>query len=293
MKNILVIGSINMDLVIHTPRLPKLGETLKGHSFMTACGGKGANQAIAVGKIYGSCTMIGAVGHDAFGKTMTDNLEANNVSTSGVSKIGENSGIAMITVCEGDNHILLDGGANDRLTPEWIDKHIELIQNADIVIFQLEVPMETVVYAAKKAKEFGAKVLLNPAPAAPLSDELLGLTDILIPNEHEAEIITGIHEPEEAIKVLMQKCNQVIITLGEKGCIYNDGTEIKTSPAEKAKAVDTTAAGDSFIGAFCTALCEGKSLKDSIAFGAKVSAITVTRKGAAISIPTKEELLSF
>ena len=184
--------------------------------------------------------------------------------------------------------------SDDWITEDMYEKlyNTAKAENADIVIFQLEVPMETVVYAAKKAKEFGAKVLLNPAPAAPLSDELLSLTDILIPNEHEAEIITGIHEPEEAIKVLMQKCNQVIITLGEKGCIYNDGTEIKTSPAEKAKAVDTTAAGDSFIGAFCTALCEGKSLKDSIAFGAKVSAITVTRKGAAISIPTKEELLS-
>ena len=290
MKNILVIGSINMDLVIHTPRLPKLGETLKGHSFMTACGGKGANQAIAVGKVYGACTMIGAVGEDAFGKTMTDNLENNHVNTTGISKIGENSGIAMITVCGGDNHILLDGGANDRLTPDWIDKHLDLIQQADIVIFQLEIPMETVLYAAKKAKESGAKVLLNPAPAVPLPDELLEQVDILIPNEHEAEIITGIHEPEEAIKVLMQKCEQVIITLGEKGCIYNDGTEIKLAPAEKAKAVDTTAAGDSFIGAFCAALCEGKALKDAIAFGAKVSAITVTRKGAAISIPTKEEL---
>ena len=294
MKNILVIGSINIDLVIHTDILPKLGETLHGNNFMTAYGGKGANQAVAVAKLYGKTDMIGAVGHDEFGKLLKGNLEANHVRTEGVKIADTNSGVAVITVCGGDNHIILDGGANNEVSPAWIDANLHLIKDADIVIFQLEIPMETIIYAAKKAKAYGCKVLLNPAPAAKLPEELLAYTDIIVPNEHEAAIITGYENEEEALKALYDNGKRnVIITLGGKGCIYNDGTAIKTQKPFKVKAVDSTAAGDSFIGGYCSALCEGKTMEEAIRFATAVSAITVSRSGASVSIPTREEVDAF
>ena len=294
MKNILIIGSINIDLVIHTDILPKLGETLHGSNFMTAYGGKGANQAVAVAKLYGKADMIGAVGHDEFGKLLKGNLEANNVRTEGVKIADTNSGVAVITVCGGDNHIILDGGANDAVSPAWIDANIDLIKNADIVIFQLEIPMETIIYAAKKAKEYGCKVLLNPAPAAKLPEELLDYTDIIIPNEHEAAIITGYENEEDALKALYNDGKRnVIITLGSKGCLYNDGTTLKKQKAFAVKAVDSTAAGDSFIGGYCSALCEGKTMDEAIHFATAVSAITVSRSGASVSIPTRDEVETF
>lgn len=294
MKNILIIGSINIDLVINTDILPKLGETIHGKNFMTSYGGKGANQAVAVAKLYERADMIGAVGNDEFGKLLKNNLEANHINTKGVKIADTNSGVAVITVCGGDNHIILDGGANDMVSPAWIDQNIDLIQNADIVIFQLEIPMETIIYASKKAKECGCKVLLNPAPAAKLPEELLKYIDIMIPNEHEAALITGFEDEVEALKALYDHGNrQVIITLGSKGCIYNDGTEIKTGKAFPVKAIDSTAAGDSFIGGYCAALCEGKNMDEAIRFATAVSAITVSRVGAGASIPTRNEVEEF
>ena len=294
MKNILIIGSINIDLVINTDILPKLGETIHGRNFMTAYGGKGANQAVAVAKLYGKADMIGAVGNDEFGKLLKGNLEANHVNTEGIKISETNSGVAVITVCGGDNHIILDGGANDTVSPAWIDANTDLIKNADIVIFQLEIPMDTIIYAAKKAKEYGCKVLLNPAPATKLPEELLSYTDIIIPNEHEAAIITGYENEEEALRALYDNGNRhVIVTLGSKGCIYNDGKEIKTQESFKVKAIDSTAAGDSFIGGYCSALCEGKSMEEAIRFATAVSAITVSRAGASVSIPTRAEVEEF
>lgn len=294
MKNILIIGSINIDLVINTDILPKLGETVHGKNFMTSYGGKGANQAVAVAKIYGEADMIGAVGCDEFGKLLKANLESNNIKTEGVKIAETNSGVAVITVCGGDNHIILDGGANDTVSPAWIDANINLIKNADIVIFQLEIPMETIIYAAKKAKEFGCKVLLNPAPAAKLPEELLLFTDIIIPNEHEAAIITGKTDETEALKALWNDGKRtVIITLGEKGSLYNEGNEIKSQKAFPVKAVDSTAAGDSFIGGFCSMIAEVKTMEEAVRFATSVSAITVSRPGAGASIPTREEAEAF
>ena len=293
MKNILVIGSINMDMVINTPVLPKLGETLMGSGFMTSGGGKGANQATAIAKINGKCNMIGAVGCDEFGKVLCDNLESYGVDTCGVSRLECNSGVAVITVCNGDNHIIVDMGANGKVTPELIDKNMDLVKQADIVVMQLEIPMETVVYAAKKTREYGGKVLLNPAPAAKLPDELLHNVDILIPNEHEAEIITGTADMAEAIEILKGSgVGQIIITLGSEGSIYTDGDKVKTSPAFKTQAVDTTAAGDTFIGAYCAAVCEGKDTDYAVKFASLASSITVARRGAAMSIPTMDEILA-
>jgi len=294
MKNILIIGSINIDLVINTDILPKLGETVHGKNFMTSYGGKGANQAVAVAKLHGSADMIGAVGNDEFGKLLKANLENNAVCTKGVKIADTNSGVAVITVCGGDNHIILDGGANDAVSPAWIDENIDLIKNADIVVFQLEIPMETIIYAAKKAKDYGCKVLLNPAPAAKLPEELLALTDIIIPNEHEAAIITGCSDEEEALKALWDDGKRtVIITLGSKGCMYNEGTMIKTQSSFPVKAVDSTAAGDSFIGGYCSVIAESGSMEEAIRFATAVSAITVSRPGASASIPTRKEAEAF
>ena len=294
MKNILIIGSINIDLVINTDILPKLGETVHGKNFMTSYGGKGANQAVAVAKLYGAADMIGAVGCDEFGKLLKANLEANSVRTEGVKIADTNSGVAVITVCGGDNHIILDGGANDAVSPAWIDANTDLIKNADIVIFQLEIPMETIIYAAKKAKEYGCKVLLNPAPAAKLPEELLSYTDIIIPNEHEASIITGCENETDALKALWNNGKRtVIVTLGEKGCLYNEGTVMKTQPAFSVKAVDSTAAGDSFIGGYCSAIAEGRTMDEAVRFATAVSAIAVSRPGASASIPTREEAEAF
>ncbi|MBQ3490686.1 MAG: ribokinase [Clostridia bacterium] len=294
MKNILIIGSINIDLVINTDILPKLGETVHGKNFMTSYGGKGANQAVAVAKLYGKADMIGAVGNDEFGKLLKTNLENQAIRTKGVKIADTNSGVAVITVCGGDNHIILDGGANDTVTPAWIDKNIDLIQNADIVIFQLEIPMETILYAAKKSKACGCKVLLNPAPAAKLPEELLEYCDIIVPNEHEAAIITGYDDEETALKALWNNGKRsVIITLGNKGCLYNEGLTIKRQQAFPIKAIDSTAAGDSFIGGYCSAVAEGKSMDEAIRFATAVSAITVSRSGAGASIPTREEAETF
>ena len=294
MKNILIIGSINIDLVINTDIIPKLGETVHGKNFMTSYGGKGANQAVAVAKLYGNADMVGAVGNDEFGKLLKANLENNSIRTKGVKISNTNSGVAVITVCKGDNHIILDGGANDTVTPEWIDHNIDLIKNADTVIFQLEIPMETIIYASKKAKEYGCKVLLNPAPATKLPDELLSYCDIIVPNEHEAEIITGHSNEEAALKALWNDGKRtVIITLGSKGCLYNEGLTIKKQNAFPVNAIDSTAAGDSFIGGYCSAIAEGKTMDEAIRFAAAVSAITVSRPGAGASIPTREEAEAF
>ena len=261
---------------------------------MTSYGGKGANQAVAVAKLYGEADMIGAVGSDEFGKLLKANLENNAIRTKGVKISDTNSGVAVITVCGGDNHIILDGGANDTVSPAWIDANIDLIKNADIVIFQLEIPMETIIYAAKKAKEYGCKVLLNPAPAAKLPEELLGYTDIIVPNEHEAAIITGYTDEEAALRALWDNGKRtVIITLGSQGCLYNEGLTIKKQSAFPVKAIDSTAAGDSFIGGYCSAIAEGKNMDEAIRLATAVSAITVSRPGAGASIPTREEAEAF
>lgn len=299
MKNILVIGSVNMDMVINTPRLPNLGETIDGEGFDTIQGGKGANQAIAAAKLGGNVKMIACVGTDIYGKTLMSGLENNGVDISGVETIDGSSGIAIITVCEGDNHIILDKGANSKLSSAIIKKHENLIQWADIVLFQLEIPQEAICTGAKLAKKYGAKVLLNPAPMQKINDEIIKYTDIFVPNSHEAELMLGKKidddgDDETAVKELLKLgFEQIIITLGSKGCIYNDGNEIKRHGIYKTTAVDTTAAGDSFIGGFVVALSSGKSVPEAIDYASAVSALTVSRHGASISLPDKAETETF
>ena len=296
MKKILVIGSANADFTINAYRMPSLGETIEGHGFAINSGGKGANQAVAVAKLGGNVKFLGAVGNDSNGDMLLDGLSGAGVEFAGFRSKDFSTGIANITVVNGDNFIILDAGANQCITPQIIDDFTSLIADADILIMQLEIPVESVVRAAEIAKINNTLVVLNPAPYKELPDECFYNLDIIVPNEHEAFLLTGIkindnNDCRKAISFLKAKgVKTSIITLGGKGCAYNCGDEICFRDAEKTTVVDTTSAGDTFIGAVCCGLAEGMELKECIDFATKASAITVSRKGASCSIPTRDEI---
>lgn len=296
MKNILVIGSANIDLTIQTDRMPKLGETVAGHGFSMNSGGKGANQAVAAAKLGGDVKFLGVIGNDTYGEKLLADLRKSGAVFEGITADGVPTGTACITVVNGDNFIVLNPGANDLLTPEIIEEKAELIRKSDYVIMQLEIPVDSVLRAAVIAKDAGTSVVLNPAPVKELPDEIYRLTDIMIPNEYEAMLLTGISTDNEqgcraAVEDLRKKgVKTVIITLGDRGCVYNDGDRIIFHPAGKADVVDTTSAGDSFIGALCCKLSSGNSLPESIDYATKVAAVTVSRRGASESIPYAYEI---
>ncbi|SDI03251.1 ribokinase [Janthinobacterium sp. YR213] len=300
---IVVIGSINMDLVLRVPRMPLPGETLTGGAFRTIPGGKGANQAVACARLSGKVAgaqqvaMIGCVGDDAFGATLRAALVGDGIIDSHVTTLpGVASGIASILVDDnGQNSIVIAGGANDLLSPAHIDAAQGLIEQADIVVLQLETPMATVVHAIKLARSLGKTVVLNPAPAASLPEGVLELVDYLIPNEIEAAMLAGV-SPEgadaKALAAALQKLgsDNVIITLGSKGvhaALYGGDF---TFPAEVVKAVDTTAAGDTFIGGFVAGLASGMDEAEAIQQGQRAAAWSVTKPGAQTSIPHLHEL---
>lgn len=299
-KNITVVGSLNMDLVVTTPKVPVLGETILGSGFMTAPGGKGANQAVAAAKLGGNVSMVGCVGSDIFGKDLLVNLSANGVNTDNVEeKLSSSTGIAVIIIKDGNNSIIVDPGANSLLTPEMIDKCEDIIKDSSIMVVQLEIPIETVMRAVSVAKRHGVRVLLNPAPATALSDKLLSQIDIFTPNETECEIITGIKinnidDAKKAVEHLNNKgLKHVIITLGGEGVVYNSEKGILHKAVPDVKVVDTTAAGDSFSGAVALALSNGKTIDEAVDFGNIVGTLTVTKKGAQTSLPTLEAVHSF
>jgi len=301
---IVVIGSINMDLVLRVPRMPLPGETLTGGAFRTIPGGKGANQAVACARLSGKVAaggqqvaMVGCVGDDAFGATLRAALVGDGIIDSHITTLpGVASGIASILVDDnGQNSIVIAGGANDLLSPAHIDAAKELIEQADIVVLQLETPMATVVHAIKLARSLGKTVVLNPAPAASLPDGVLELVDYLIPNEIEAAMLAGV-SPEgadvQALAAALQKLgsDNVIITLGSKGvhaALYGGDF---TFPAEVVQAVDTTAAGDTFIGGFVAGLASGMDEAEAIQQGQRAAAWSVTKPGAQTSIPHLHEL---
>ena len=294
--NILVIGSANADMVIHTDRMAKLGETVIGHDFSVNAGGKGLNQAVAIAKLGGNVAFFGAVGKDYNGDLLINTLAENKVGFVGVRPDDQPTGIALITVVNGDNFILLNGGANDAITPRLIESNSELIKNADYIVLQLEIPIEAIVKIIELGNELGAKIILNPAPYKELPKDVYSKIDYLIPNEHEAKDITGITLDSrdnciKAVKKLKEMgAKGVIITLGEQGCVYSHNDEICFCPAIKSNVVDTTSAGDSFIGALTVKLSQGEGLPDAINFASKVASITVSRRGAAKSIPYASEI---
>ena len=300
---IVVIGSINMDLVLRVPRMPLPGETLTGGAFRTIPGGKGANQAVACARLSGQVAgaqqvaMVGCVGDDAFGATLRAALVGDGIIDSHITTLpGVASGIASILVDDnGQNSIVIAGGANDLLSPAHIDAAQGLIEQADIVVLQLETPMATVVHAIKLARSMGKTVVLNPAPAASLPDGVLELVDYLIPNEIEAAMLAGV-SPEGAdakdLAAALQKLgsDNVIITLGSKGvhaALYGGDY---TFPADVVQAVDTPAAGDTFIGGFVAGLASGMDEAEAIQQGQRAAAWSVTKPGAQTSIPHLHEL---
>ncbi len=301
MRKILVIGSLNMDSVIETEHMPQLGETISGKSISLIPGGKGANQAYAAGKLGGSVAMIGAVGADSFGDTLKQNLASVNVDISGLSSLKDvPTGQAFIAVEEtGENSIIIISGANARMTRGLIDQHRQLLEECDIVVMQLEIPIETVEYVKQLAVSMGKTVILDPAPAvSDLPDHFWQGIDYIKPNETELSILTG-SKPEtyedlvEAARRMQRKgVKNVVVTLGEKGCMLVQQDNVRLFPAFKVNAVDTTAAGDSFTAAFALALSRGQSCEDAILLGQKVSSISVTRKGAQTSIPTMDEVIA-
>ncbi len=299
MKNILTVGSINMDLVVNADKFPRPGETINGYKFSEIPGGKGANQAIAAKRMGANVKMIGAVGSDIYGNILLENLKKDGIDCCGISTKECCSGIAVITVADAENQIIVVSGANGVITTDDIQNASVLFKWADIVLFQLEIPQEIVLTAARLAKENHAKVLLNCAPYQEISTELLSLTDILVANQTEATLLTGIElktseNYKEAIQLLMDKgIERIVITLGNKGCIYNDGHNILRCNAYKVQAVDTTAAGDCFIGALGACCDDEISFSDTVSFASAASAISVTRAGASTSIPMHNEVLEF
>lgn len=300
LHKITVVGSLNMDLVVTTPRIPALGETILGSGFFTAPGGKGANQAVAAARLGGMVSMIGCVGNDLFGRELLQNLAGNGVNIEHIRQLnGTPTGIAMITVKDGDNFIIVDPGANAGLTPVMIDGVEELIKECFIVVIQLEIPLETVEKSINLAKKHGVKVLLNPAPAVDLPDELLQKVDIITPNEKECERLTGlavnsVEDAKAALRLLKDKgIPQVLITLGAGGVVYNCGDEVVHKPARCVEAVDSTAAGDAFTGALAAALAAGEDIHSAVEFANAAGALTVTKSGAQQSLPAGKDVDDF
>ena len=292
---IYVVGSINMDLVILTDVMPERGQTLSGHGFMTNPGGKGANQAVAVAKLGGAVEMVGCVGN-AFGDELVSTLKNYGAGVRYVKKLEDvSSGIAVIVVSEGDNRIILDAGANGRLDKDAVSSALSNAEAGDWLICQLEVPLDTVTYALKLAKEKKMTTVLNPAPAAKIPSKAFADVDYFVPNQTETEFYTGVFPSDTALArraadiLKAQGIKNVIITMGSAGAAIFADKEF-FAPSFKVNAVDTTAAGDTFVGALVTRLSFGDDLASAATYANKASSITVTRKGAQQSIPTKEEI---
>ncbi len=283
MKKIFIVGSINTDLVIKSPKMPQKGETLTGSGFFTAHGGKGANQAVAAARLGGDVTMCGCVGRDDFGASALQALEADGVDVSHIRKVDAPTGTAVIIVTEGDNRIILDKGANARLTKEDVDGVLSTAKEGDIYLTQLENPIDVIGYGLARAREKKMYVVLNPAPAVCDIKPYLRYCNLLTPNETETELLGG----KES---LLKEVETLLITLGSKGFSIVDSNGETTYPCAKIQPVDTTAAGDTLCGGLCAYLAEGKSLVEAAKFGSRAATLACTRQGAQPSIPTREEL---
>ena len=301
MKRSLVIGSLNMDMTVKVEELPKLGETIFGDDFYESCGGKGANQAVAISKLGMETEMIGMVGKDSQGEKLIQNLNKYGIKSDNIIKSDDLTGRAIITVDKkGDNNIIVIPGSNFKITKEYIQEKQDVIASSDVVILQNEIPFETVEFSLLKAKELGKITIFNPAPARQLSEKIFKNTDYLILNETEMEEIFGIGINDKVYigRIFHKKkecgIRNIILTLGDNGSVlFSEDDNIKKYDAYEVKAVDTTAAGDSFIGAFTMKICETGDADKAIKYATAVSAIVVTRQGAQDSIPTREEIEKF
>ncbi len=301
MNKLVVLGSVNADHVLQVPSFPRPGETLHGRNYQVIPGGKGANQAVAAARLNAEIGFIACVGDDSFGINIRENFKMDGIDITGV-KMQPNcpTGIAMIQVADsGENSICISAEANAKLTAEAIEPDLERIRQAEYLLMQLETPMCGIEKAARIAKDAKTNVVLNPAPARELSDELLSCIDVITPNETEAEVLTGVtviddDSAQEAANILHSKGIEIVmITLGAKGVWLSQNGRGEIIPVFRVEATDTTAAGDTFNGSFVTGLLEDLPLESAIKFAHAAAAISVTRFGAQTSIPTRQEVEEF
>ena len=299
--SIIVIGSSNVDLIMQVPHLPKPGETVTGGNFSQVFGGKGANQALAASLAGGNVTFVTCVGSDSYGSSIRDNLAKAGIRPDCIfTEQDVASGTAIILVGkEGENCIGIAPGANYRMSSRHIDQAAELIETADLVVLQYEIPSDTLYYAIERAAQYGRKIMFNLAPALPFREDFLSRLDYLLVNEHEAESLVNfpLDSPAQveraAAELLVKGPQSVIITLGPAGAYVATQQEKYLVPAFSVRAVDTTAAGDVFAGSLAVALVEGQSLLDGVRFASAAAAIAVTRLGAQTSIPSRVEIETF
>jgi len=300
-KKIVVVGSSNTDMIIKVPWLPKAGETILGGRFFTAAGGKGANQAVAAARAGGDVIFLARIGDDMFGQRAREGFIKDNINVDYVlTDENEPSGVALILVApDGENVIAVAGGANSCLSPSDVEKQSDVISSADILLGQLETPLETVHQAVSIASAGGVKVILNPAPAQKLSDDLLGKISILTPNESEAKLLTGIkvssaEDAAKAADVLMDRGVQtVLLTMGARGAYIATAEFKEIVGGFEVKAVDATAAGDVFNGALAVAIAQNKPIREAVSFANAAAALSVTKLGAQPSAPTKDQIDKF
>ena len=300
-KKLIVLGSVNVDHILNVPKFPKPGETLSGSNYKISFGGKGANQAVAAGRLGANIQFIAAVGNDELGNKIKQQLNNDNINTCSVACIeGQNTGVALILVnAQGENQIAIHAGANAQVTTEYLLKYKEDIINADAILMQLETPLATIEQAAKLAKQHQTQVILNPAPAQKLSDDLLKHIDIITPNETEAEYLTGIkvlteQDVEQAAMILHKKgIETVIITLGSKGAWVSSAQRGAIIAGFKVQVIDTIGAGDTFNGMLVTALLEGKTLEQAVKYAHAAGALSVTKPGAQTAVPFRNEVEEF
>lgn len=283
---IVVVGSINMDLVTSVKKVPVAGETVMGETFATMPGGKGANQAVAAARLGAEVSMIGCLGRDYLGDELLEVLKKEGIQTEAVKRVEGSSGTASIILSEGDNRIIVVPGANHKVKPEWIEENRSLIEESDLLLVQLEVPLNCVQKALEIAKAAGTTTILNPAPITQLPAEIVQSADYITPNEHEYQALLEDFSNEELY-------SKLIITLGDEGVLYYEDGKKRQIPAHSVKVCDTTGAGDTFNGALGVAICEGSKLGEAIRFANKAAALSITKMGAQKGMPTKEMLNQF
>lgn len=288
MVKVVVVGSISMDLVVISKFRPVAGETVLGDTFKTVPGGKGANQAVAAARLGAEVHMVGCVGDDHYGNQLIQNLKNNGVSTEYVKPVTQiATGTAHIVLAEGDNSIVVVKGANDFVTPDYVEGALDILKQADIVLIQQEIPFDTIEYVSDVCANYGLPLLLNPAPAHFISNKVIDQATFITPNEHEAKLLF----PNLTIgEVLEQNAKKVFITEGSKGVRYHTGKEEVLVPSYRVDVVDTTGAGDTFNAAFAVAVAEGKDIVDSLRFANRAASLSVTKFGAQGGMPIREEV---